>query len=594
VTGASAFTAPETQASVATLTDLLRHRAASQPQDPAYIELSDRGQEVARVGFAELARRSSALARRIARHADPGDRALLVCPNGVGFMVGFFGCALSGVTAVPIMAPRRNSARDTSAGIIADCAPRLALAPRALVDGGLAARLATTGLNGAGRDGTSLEWLAIDEAETAPEPAATRGPLGPNDQPGPDDIAFLQYTSGSTSAPKGVMVSHANLLANLAMIARAFGGTQSSTCVSWVPLYHDMGLIMNALHSLYVGSACVLMTPVAFVQRPLVWLRAIADHHAEVAGGPDFAFELCAERYRPEQMAGIDLSGWKVAFNGAEPVRAETIRRFSRIYAAHGFAASAIMPAYGLAEATVLVSAGGRGLGPAMRAVSRDRLRAGLVAPPDDPTDAQTIVGCGRAIADEQIAIVDPDSGTRLGAGRIGEIRVAGPNVARGYWRNPEASAATFGSSLTGEAGGQWLRTGDLGFLDDNGELYVTGRVKDVVIVRGANHYPQDIEDTVQRAHPALRRHGGAAFAVRDGNDAERLVVVQEVERTWRNRIDIDDLVGRVREAVVAEHDITPYEIALLRPGALPKTTSGKIQRSLSRKLWQEESLDRL
>ena len=182
----------------------------------------------------------------------------------------------------------------------------------------------------------------------------------------------------------------------------------------------------------------------------------------------------------------------------------------------------------------------------------------------------------------------------RLGAGQIGEIRVAGPNVARGYWRNPEASAAAFGAEIAGEEGGRWLRTGDLGFLDDNGELYVTGRIKDIVIIRGANHYPQDIEDTVQRAHPALRRHGGAAFAVRDGNDAERLVVVQEVERTWRNRIDIADIVGRIREAVVAGHDIVPYDIALLRPGALPKTTSGKIQRARSRQLWQEGSLDRL
>jgi acyl-CoA synthetase (AMP-forming)/AMP-acid ligase II len=228
------------------------------------------------------------------------------------------------------------------------------------------------------------------------------------------------------------------------------------------------------------------------------------------------------------------------------------------------------------------------------RSVSRAGLRAGHVAPPRDAGDVQEIVGCGRAIGDERIAIVDPDAGTRLGPERIGEIRVRGPNVARGYWRNPEASEAAFGATIPGEEGAGWLRTGDLGFLDTGGELYVTGRLKDIVIIRGANHYPQDIENTVQQAHPALRRHGGAAFAVQDGDAAERLIVVQEIERGWRRHIDSNDITARIREAVIAEHDIVPHEIALLRPGALPKTTSGKIQRGLSRALWQEGSLDRL
>jgi acyl-CoA synthetase (AMP-forming)/AMP-acid ligase II len=579
-------------ATCTTLAELLRHRADAQPDDPAYIELSDRGREVARLGFAELAGRAAALSAAIAERAAPGERALIVCPNGVGFMVGFFACVLAGVAAVPIMAPRRNSARDASAAIIADCAPRLVLAPRALIGGergDLAARFAP-----ACNKGADIEFLAVDDAGTMPAPVApTRR------DPAPDDLAFLQYTSGSTSAPKGVMVTHAGLLANLAMIACAFGNTKHATCVSWVPLYHDMGLIINALQSLYIGACCVLMTPVAFAQRPLLWLRAIAEYRAEIAGGPNFAFDLCVERYRPEQMDGIDLSGWKVAFNGAEPVRAETIRRFCETYAAHGFAAEAVLPAYGLAEATVLVSAGGRGRGATRRTVSRRRLRAGHVAPPDMPDDAQDVVGCGRAIGSERIAIVDPDTRARLGPEAIGEIWVAGPNVARGYWRNPEATAATFGAAIldeegAGEENGRWLRTGDLGFLDAGGELFVTGRVKDIVIIRGVNHYPQDIENTVQRAHPALRRHGGAAFAVQDGDAAEQLVIIQEVERMWRNRVDTGDIIARIREAVVAEHDIAPRDIALLRPGALPKTTSGKIQRALSRQLWQEGSLDLL
>ena len=573
----------------ATLADLLRLRASVQPDDTAYVELSDRGREEARISFAELARRAAGMARRIAKYAAPGDRALLICPNGIGSMVGFLGCVLAGVVAVPIMPPRRRGARDASASIAADCTPRVALAPRASIESGdLAGRFHREGHNRTG-GGAGLEWLAFDDPGMSAELPPDSGTDTERDA-----IAFLQYTSGSTSAPKGVMVSHANLLANLAMIARAFGNTSRSTYVSWVPLYHDMGLIINALQSLYVGSACVLLAPVAFIQRPLLWLRAISEYRAEVAGGPNFAFDLCADRYRSEQMEGIDLSCWKVAFNGAEPVRAETIRRFSQIYAAHGFAASAIFPAYGMAEATVLVTAGRRGAGPVTRTVSRDGLRRNRVAAPLDAGDAQTIVGCGRAVAGERIAIVEPDRAVRLDAGRIGEIWIAGPNVAGGYWENAEASAAAFGGRIAGEDGERWLRSGDLGFVDDTGELFVTGRLKDVVIIRGANHYPQDIEDTVQNSHSALRRHGGAAFAVLDPGGAERLVIVQEVERTSRHRPDMDQVVGRIREAVIRDHEVAPHEIVLLRPGALPKTTSGKIQRALARTLWQEGSLDRL
>ena len=569
-------------AEFASLAEVLRHRALAQPDRRAYAVLSDRGAEETAITFAELAGRADSLAGRIAARAAPGERALLLCPNGIGFMVGFFACLLAGVIAVPVMLPRRQSARDASASIVADCRPSLALAPAGLIAGERGDLV--------GRFPPDLAWLAVDDAGDVPG-TGDGGALLPGRG---DDIAFLQYTSGSTSTPKGVMVSHANLLANLAMIERAFGNTPSSTYVSWVPLYHDMGLIINALQSLFIGAACVLLAPVAFIQRPLLWLRAIGDYRAEVAGGPNFAFDLCVERYRPEQMEGVDLSGWKLAFNGAEPVRAATIRRFTETFAPHGFAAEAIFPAYGMAEATVLASAGHRGDGPVTRTLSRDGLRGNRAAAPRDDADAQTVVGCGRALAGESIAIVDPDSLERLAAGTIGEVWVAGANVARGYWRNPEASAAAFEGRIAGEDGERWLRTGDLGFVDDSGELFITGRIKEIIIVRGANHYPQDIEHTVQACHPALRRHGGAAFTVGEGGDAERLVVVQEVERTYRNRIVVDEIVGRIREAVVSEHEIVPYRITLLRPGALPKTTSGKIQRALSRQLWLEGSLDRL
>jgi acyl-CoA synthetase (AMP-forming)/AMP-acid ligase II len=434
-----------------------------------------------------------------------------------------------------------------------------------------------------------LEWIAVDTVLDDPDPDRA----SPH-QPRRDDIAFLQYTSGSTSAPKGVMVSHGNLLANLEMIRIACGNTRVSTYVSWVPLYHDMGLILNALQALYVGASCVLMPPLTFLQRPHLWLKAIHHYRAEVAGGPNFAYDLCVERIRPEQLDGVDLSSWKLAFVGAEPVRAATIERFTTTFEGFGFSPEAMWPGYGMAEATLLISGGRRGAGPVFRRVSRSALGRHQIEPAPDEGDCQAIVGCGRALVDERIAIIDPETRMRLGPNNIGEIWVAGANAAQGYWGDPVATEKVFAARIAGESNDKWLRTGDLGFLDDSGEVFVTGRIKDLIIIRGANHYPQDIEDTVQSSDPALRRHAGAAFAISNGDADERLIVVQEVERAQRNQINTGELTRRIREAIVREHDIVPYQIILLRPGALPKTTSGKIQRALSRQLWLDRTLERL
>ena len=563
------------------LAAVLRHRATIQAEDRAYVALSDRGHEEAAITFAELDRRATALAGELAQRADPGERALLLFPMGIDCLVAFFGCLYAGIIAVPMMVPRRQSARDASASILADCAPSLLLTTTELAEG------ARGDVLGRFRQ-AGLDWLAIDT-----EPRETT-PGTPLPDPRRDDIAFLQYTSGSTSAPKGVTVSHGNLLANLEMIRIACHNTRASTYVSWVPLYHDMGLILNALQALYVGAACVLLPPMAFLQRPYLWLRAISDYRAEVAGGPNFAFDLCVDRNRPEQLDGIDLSCWKLAFVGAEPVRAATIERFAASFRPYGFEPRAMWPGYGMAEATLLISGRERGEGPILRDLSKAALLRHDVLPPRDPTDAQPVVGCGRALAGEVVAIVDPDSRERLALGRVGEIWASGGNVAQGYWQNPEATKATFRARIVGEESGPWLRTGDLGFLDEAGELFITGRLKDVIIIRGANHYPQDIEDTVQSSDTALRRHGGAAFAIVGPDQEERLIVVQEVERTERNRIAPAELVGRIREAIIVEHDILPQEVVLLRPGALPKTTSGKIQRALARQLWLDGGLERL
>jgi acyl-CoA synthetase (AMP-forming)/AMP-acid ligase II len=475
--------------------------------------------------------------------------------------------------------PRRQSARDSSAGIMANCEPVVALtSPAFATRKDLHARFLSE----------HIQWLTVDLIHITP---------GAADLPAPDpqDIALLQYTSGSTSEPRGVAVSHANLLANLEMIRKSLGNTKRSTYVNWVPLYHDMGLILNALEALYVGALCVLMAPNGFMQRPLNWLRAIDHYRGEVGCSPNFGFDLCVSRYRADQMQGVDLSSWKVALNGAEPVHAETIKRFVETFAGHGFDPAAVFPAYGMAEATLLIAGGRRGAGYVMRTVSQSGLQAHAVGAPVDHADMHTLVGCGRALVGERIAIVEPDSHRRLPPDGVGEVWVNGPNVARFYWRNAEATRTNLAAQIAGEDdGANWLRTGDLGFLDETGELFITGRIKDLIIVRGINHYPQDIERTVQALSRAFRQNCGAAFSVPDGSGEETLVIVQEIERTERNSVDSAEMTDIVRQGVADQHELFARHIMLIRPGALPKTTSGKIQRRLTRRLWLERRFDDL
>jgi acyl-CoA synthetase (AMP-forming)/AMP-acid ligase II len=567
---------------IRTLCDLLRHRAQQQSGDRAYVLLSDRGVETESHTFSTLYERARAVAIDLAAKFRPGSRALLVFPQGVDFLVGFFGCVLAGLIPVPLMPPRRNSSRDATTNIIADCDPAFVLtnsefasSPRGktlrhFTDAGIECLLLSV-----------LGLMSPRGAPSLPTPAAS-------------DVAFLQYTSGSTSTPKGVMVSHGNLIDNLEMINIAFGYTGRSTHVSWLPLYHDMGLILSAFASLYVGALCVLLAPVTFMRSPMTWLRAIHAYRAEVAGAPNFAFDLCVDRLVAEQAADLDLSCWTVAFNAAEPVRHDTIRRFSAAFKSFGFSSRAMYPLYGMAEATLLISVRQRGLDPVTFTVSRARLQQNEVRPPITADDAQVLVGCGSSIGRERIAVADPASFKRLGTNSIGEVWVSGPNVAQGYWKNAEATASAFGAAIDGEQENSWLRTGDLGFLNAAGELFITGRIKDVLIIRGMNHYPQDIEATAQTAHPALRRDCGAAFMVTDQHDSEKLTIVQEVERTHRRDIDPDEIGALIREVVANEHEVAVHHVILVRPGAVPKTTSGKIQRSLTRQLWLERKLNLL
>jgi acyl-CoA synthetase (AMP-forming)/AMP-acid ligase II len=569
----------QTKTGLASLVDVLEQRAAEHPTATAFVFVAERGDEHRHLSYGELHDRALAVAASLAERVAPGERAVLLFPPGLDFIVAFFGCLAAGVIAVPLMPPRRTADRDSSDAIIGDCSPSVAMTTPELLERRpeIAERFA----------GAGFDWLPVSSADHMTHSADATLPRIRT-----DEIAFLQYTSGSTSTPKGVVIAHDNLLANLEMIRVAMSSRWRSTFVGWVPHYHDMGLMMGVMQPLYLGGTSVLMAPAAFMQRPLNWLRIIHQYRAELACGPNFAYELCASRFRPEQMEGVDLSCCKLALNGAEPVHAVTLERFSRTFAPYGFDPGALYPAYGLAEATLLVTGSVRGHGWVTRNISRAALQCGEVTDPTSAHDRLIQVSCGQSVGGGgNLAIVDPETQRRVPSCCIGEIWVSGPHVAHGYWRNIEATNETFHAKLPGLPGQSWLRTGDLGFVDEQGALFITGRIKDLIIIRGVNHYPQDIEWTVQASDPALRRDCGAAFAISDDDGSEKLAVVQEVERTSLARLNVTDVVSRIREAVVRQHDIAPAVIALIPPATLPKTTSGKIQRSLTRKLYMEGAL---
>ena len=440
----------------------------------------------------------------------------------------------------------------------------------------------------------AIRWIEVDLAADAsatvdlPEPA-------------PDDIAFLQYTSGSTSEPKGVMVSHANLLANLEMIRLALGNTRQSTYVNWVPLYHDMGLILNALQALYVGALCVLMAPNAFMQRPLDWLRAISHYRAEVGVQPQFRFRPLRQPLSRRADAGHRpvLAGRSRSTAPSRCMRKPSRGSSKRLRRTASIRARCFRP-MAWRRRRLLISGGRVAAGHVTRTVSRAALQAHVGGGAGrSPTMRRRWWAAAARLPASGSRSSNRNSRTRLPADRVGEIWVSGPNIARAYWRNEAATHEGLSAEIAGEDAAHWLRTGDLGFLDATGELFVTGRIKDLIIIRGINHYPQDIERTVQSLDPALRQNCGAAFSVPDESGEETLVIVQEIERTARHRIDPAEIKGLIRESDRRQHEFSARHIALIRPGALPKTTSGKIQRkpgaqALARRQFRGDRLSRL
>jgi len=558
-----------------TLAEVLLLHAIERPDATAYVFLREDGAEET-LTFSQLARRAQAIAGQLQALAPAGERAILLYQPGLDFIEAILACFFARLVAVPVV-PLRNSRE----------LPRLL---RILHDSGASVvlsnsvtRIAAARTLGNAPLPGGPTWLCTDTVPTSLADAFH------SELPELSSLAFLQYTSGSTGSPKGVMVTHANLSHNQLVIRDAARHDQSTVFAGWLPFYHDMGLIGNVFQPLFLGIQSVLMSPMNFLVTPAIWLRAISRFRATTSGGPSFAYELCTHRVMPEDIEGIDLSSWQVAFNGAEPVKAHVIDAFSRKFAPYGFRAEAFYPCYGLAESTLFVT-GGVPAAPAVRlAVDPEELRANRIV--EQPASPTVLVSCGRTNQGQFVRIVDPKSLRVLPDGHVGEIWQSGGSVTAGYWGKPELSATTF-AAQTADGEGPFLRTGDLGFLKD-GELFVSGRLKDLIIIRGRNYYPDDIESAVYLGRPSLRPGGAAAFTMpAEGHD--KLVVVAEVQRTFLHRLDtraFQALLADVRGKIADLFGLRLAQLILIRPGSIPRTSSGKLRRIHCRELYQNNQL---
>jgi len=557
------------------MVDILRERACLHPEQKAVLFLENRCRREVALTYAELDLTARAIAAWLQARASAGDRVLLLYPPGLDYISAFFGCLYAGMVAVPLYPPHANQKLFRASAVVRDCDAGFVLTVsktepliRAFFDNdaqlGSLTVCSTNEIGAAGAE--SYRPVALSASQ----------------------VAFLQYTSGSTGTPKGVMVSHGSLIANEAAITRSFATSERDICLNWLPFYHDMGLIGAVLQPLYRGFLSILMPPLAFAQNPFLWLRAIDRYQATIAGAPNFAYQLLVDKATPEQLAGLDLSSWRIAFNGSEPISPGTLHRFSETFSSRGFQASAHSPCYGMAEATLFITGSRRDSEVVTRRFDAEALRRDRAEIAGPAGEARELCSSGCVVADHQLLIRDAAGGQPLADGLIGEILFSGPSVAMGYWGQETLTRETFDFQSIGHEA-RFLRTGDLGFLHQ-GQLYVTGRIKDLVIIRGRNHYPQDIERTIEACHPAMRADCAAAFSI--SLDAEEvLIIVGEVERRAARGLDPDEAITTIRAAVAEQHELQVHTVVLIKHGGLPKTSSGKVQRHAARDLYLDGAL---
>ena len=566
-----------------TIIDRMREHAHARPDTVAFRFLNDLAAAPQELSYRALWDEAAAIAHYLRAAAPAGSRIMLFFPPGMAYIRAFYGCLLAGMVAVPLYPPRRNVKSDRIIRVAQSCQSVLALTTESEL---AAVQAAWDEQN---TEGLALRFQAVDAIAAVPGQAPLEPPARDPNVP-----AFLQYTSGSTGTPKGVIVTHDNIAANARHLSQMSSGGPDDIFVNWLPLFHDLGLVTAVLWPVWMGTTSVLMAPAAFVRDPAIWLKAISRYRGTMAGAPNFAFELCATKIADADLAGLDLSSLRIAYNAAEPVRAATLDKFSARFAACGFRAEAFYPSYGMAEATVFISGGDAAALPIVHTVDQRALAAGRVqmVAAGHP-DATRIVACGAATAPHDVRVVDPETGREQADGQVGEIWFAGPSVSPGYWQLEEISSTTFGQRIAGsDSAYRYLRTGDLGVMLD-GQVYVTGRSKDLIILHGRNYYPQDIEASAVAAHPALRAGYVAAFSL-DGAAGEQLAVVAELEREHFRSADPEQVVAAIRRQVMHDHEVAVGRVVLLRPYKIPMTSSGKIQRRQTRAMLLDGTLELL
>jgi acyl-CoA synthetase (AMP-forming)/AMP-acid ligase II len=562
----------QNQSAPATILELLRSRATQQPDGHAYTFLIDGKTESEPLTYAELDRQARAIAALLQQYQAKGERALLLYPQGLEVIAAFCGCLYAGVIAIPVPPPESGRLKRTL--------PRL----RAIVrDAQASFALTTAGIlsliENVRDEFPEFEQMRWIDTATVDLSLAEQWQDPQIDK---DQLAYLQYTSGSTSTPKGVMLSHFNLMHHSGYLKRACGYESDSVTLTWMPYFHDYGLVEGMMVPLYNGTPCYVMSPFAFIKRPMQWLKNITKFRVTHSQAPNFAYDLCTRRIKAKDLEELDLSSWQAAGNAAEPINPKVMAKFVEIFSERGFTWESFAPAYGLAEYTLLVSNKPKGTKPVFAnldtaSLERDKI---VDAKPGQESGVRTLASCGRLVCETKVAIVHPETLNRCAPDEVGEIWVSDPSVAGGYWQKEEESDRTFRAYTEDTKEGPFLRTGDLGFLKD-GELYITGRIKDLIIIRGTNHYPQDIEWTVQHLHNAMRPDYGAAFSIEDNGD-EQLVIVQEVERR-SEKFDDEQLIGDIRQEIAEQHEIPAHAIVLAKSGTILKTASGKIQRRACR-----------
>ena len=591
------------------LVDMLVSKADTHKDKIGFTYLLDGDAEEATLTFAELDHQARLIGTELQRLGVKGERVLLLYAPGLDYISAFFGCLYAGAIAVPTYPPdvtRLERSMPRFLSIVSSSEPKIALTTKPILT--MAQFLLAQ--NPILYD---ITWVATDRiAANGVKDSEIHGSGWEKPDISSDTIAFLQFTSGSTAEPKGVMLTHGNLLSNLNVICDAFEVNDlDDQAMFWLPFYHDMGLIGGVIAPIYCGAKNVLISPLDFSQKPMRWLRAISKYKSTISGGPNFAFDLCVRKARQRDLDTIDLSSWKVAFNGAEPVRAGTMERFSKKFEGCGFDRRAFFPCYGLAESTLFVSGIFRNEEPLVQKFLIDELSEGIVESIDEEEtcstsneNIRTLVGCGYPRTEHTVEIIDPDTLERCennqsGNSRIGEIWVSGPSIATGYWKKPQETEYTFNAHINDDAERSYLRTGDLGFIS-NGQLFVAGRLKDLIILDGLNHYPQDIEFSIESSHPAIRPGCSAAFSI-EVNNREKLIVATEIAKPVKLKalceqggVELDPKSIRldIRSAIAKNHDLRVYDIVLLKPGTIPKTSSGKIRRHKCKDRYLASELD--